>query len=296
MTAAKVGLVHADVAQELTSHGLVTLAGDRSRRNSIHYLASQGLIRRVLPGVFVAAGRATELPVLAAAVMAFDPAAVITGRAAAALSFWPDLPCTVLTAALPGAASVGSGVAVERRRIPPELVIDRGDLRITTPALTALDLCTTSVGPEAIDKVLQQRAATVDDLRTALELTPHRRGNSVRARLLDDVKTEGCSVLERMGHRTLIAGGLDEWVANRHLRVRGTDMRPDLRFTRRKLVIYFDGFTYHSSRAAFDTDREHTILLTLDGYIVLRVTWNMLLDPEEFVRRVRAALKLAAPY
>lgn len=292
--------MHTDPARtalaDLLELGVIPLAGDQSDRQRIHYLTRRGDLVKVLPGVFLRRDLIRDIWARAAAVLAFDPGAVITGRAAAALTYWPELDCSVVSAALGRTYCAPAGFEFVRRRVPPELVVAGNGIRLTSPALTALDLCTTTVGVEAIDKVLQKRAATVDQLREALTLTPGRPHNPVRCRFVAEVKTEGCSELERTGHRTLLAAGLDQWVANRRLRVAGRDMRPDLRFTEKKLIIQFDGFTYHSSRSAFDKDREESILLLLDGYLVLRVTSRMVADTAEFVRRVKAALLLAAPY
>lgn len=181
------------------------------------------------------------------------------------------------------------------RTIPADLITQVDGIRLTPPALTALDLCTGPLGPAATDRALQVRAVTVPDLLTALELTPHRRVNDLRCALLREVRSEGCSPVERRGHRALRAAGITDWVANRRYRVFGEDVRPDIRFRRVKLIIEFDGFGYHSSRAAFDHDRKRGNLLPLAGFTVLRYTDVTLDDEVEFLHQVRRGLRIAEP-
>ena len=52
------------------------------------------------------------------------------------------------------------------------------------PALTVLDLIPT-LGGKPIDEALRRRAATLEQMWRALELTPDRRGNTLRRALLD---------------------------------------------------------------------------------------------------------------
>jgi very-short-patch-repair endonuclease len=59
----------------------------------------------------------------------------------------------------------------------------------------------------------------------------------------------------------------------------------------RGLVVEFDGFAYHRTRAAFERDRARDAALQLAGNRVLRVTARRLAEePEEVVKTVRALL------
>ena len=58
----------------------------------------KGRLTRVLPGVFTDPGQAEDPVIKMAAVTRWDPDAVIRGRAAAAVTYWPDI-----AAALDGA-------------------------------------------------------------------------------------------------------------------------------------------------------------------------------------------------
>ena len=78
--------------EHLLSDDPVLLARDhRELRHAVLRATEAGRLRRLLPGVYVDAGRAGELRVKAAAVARWDPSAVICGRAAAALTYWPEI-------------------------------------------------------------------------------------------------------------------------------------------------------------------------------------------------------------
>ena len=277
--------------------GVIRPGRDLVRRNRAAYLARRGRLSMVLPDVFIASGATDHLPTLARAACVFDVNAVITGRAAAALTYWPQAPGLGVEVAVRGDVADRPPFKFVERRIPAELIIERQGIRLTTPALTALDLCIGPAGIDAIDRALQLRQCTVGELYDALTLTPNRRGNAVRRRLIDEVRSGACSVLERTGHRLLHEAGLDEdLLANSPITVGGVRMVPDLRSRHRRVAIEFDGFSYHSDRTAFDLDRVKGNALALARYVLLRITQTQLQEPATFLRQVRKALRIAPPY
>ena len=58
-------------------------------------------------------------------------------------------------------------------------------------------------------------------------------------------------------------------------------------------MIEFDGWEFHSSRQAFETDRWRDLELEADGWCVLRVTWRQLVNEPDrvgaLIRRVVAS-------
>jgi hypothetical protein len=158
-------------------------------------MARRGELLRLLPGVFAAAGSEVDPTIRVAAVAAAHRDAVITGAAAAWLSFWPQARVGEVTAALLGGERVaGPGIRFERRRILPELVAELRGVRITVPALTALDMSTEDY-TEPLDVALRSRTVTLAQLRRTLELTAGRRGNGERWRLvLDSLREPGRSL------------------------------------------------------------------------------------------------------
>ena len=80
--------------------------------------------------------------------------AVLVAGAAGRVSFWPAAPMREVAVAAPVAIADRPGFAFTRRRIPPELVIERLGLRYTAPALTAIDLANFECA-DAIDIALR---------------------------------------------------------------------------------------------------------------------------------------------
>ncbi|HEV7754107.1 MAG TPA: DUF559 domain-containing protein [Baekduia sp.] len=58
-----------------------------------------------------------------------------------------------------------------------------------------------------------------------------------------------------------------------------------------ELVVETDGFTYHSTRSAFEADRARDQTLTLAGYTVVRFTYNQITkEPERCAHHLRRLL------
>lgn len=84
---------------------------------------------------------------------------------------------------------------------------------------------------------------------------------------------------EMLLHNGLRARGIVEWRANAAVRFPdGTTINVDLLFPEVRLAVEIDGFSYHSGRTAFETDRERDRRLTRAGYKVLRFTWRDLTE------------------
>lgn len=258
---------------------------------SIDRLLRDGRLLAVLPGVYVDAVRAGELSVRLRALQAWRPDAVVTGAAAAKLTFWPDLTVDTVTVAVPRLDCRPRGYRIEKRRVPADLVLESAGLRLTAPALTALDLCP-SHGGDAIDAVLRSRRATLADLRQALDDSAGRRGQAVSRRLLLDSRDEPWSEAERKAHRLLRAAGIEGWRTNLRVVVRGACYYLDIAFPEQRLVLEIDGRAFHSDGGAFEHDRARQNDLVLAGWTVLRFTWAMLEEhPDAFVAAVLEALR-----
>jgi hypothetical protein len=167
----------------------------------------------VLPGVYALPELAHNLEVLMRAVSLRQPDAVLIGAAAARASFWPDAPVRTVDVAAPTKLARRPGYTFSRRRIPPELIVERDGLRYTAAALTAIDLASFECA-DAIDIALRTRAATLSGMYEALRLTPNRVGNQERLRLLIDSRNEPWSAAERLAHRILRDAGLIDWETN----------------------------------------------------------------------------------
>jgi very-short-patch-repair endonuclease len=280
--------------EHLLSEDPVLLARDhRSLRNAILRAAEGGRLRRLLPGVYVDAGRTEELAVRALALARWDPSAVICGRAAAALTYWKSLRVRTVEVASCVRHAPQQGYAFAERRIPPDLVMVQAGIRTTTPSLTAVELAT-SAFTDPIDVALHRRVVSLAILREAIDLTPHRRGHVDRRRVLLDSRDEPWSAAERLAHRLYRRAGLTGWVTNLETVVpdAGTYYL-DIAFRRPRVVSEIDGRLHETDVDLFETDRLRQNALVLRGWLVLRFTWYQLdRHPEYVIATTREALAL----
>lgn len=286
---------HDDLIADLLARDRVILARDHPElENPLVRAASAGRLVRPLPGVFADPGNADDLMTRVVALSRWDPNAVIRGRAAAALSFWSELEVSTIEVASPTRHAPQRGFEFQRRRIPAELVQQRGPLRVTKPPLTAIELATLEY-TDPIDTALRRKVADLASLRDALQRTPHRRGNTERWNVLLDSRANPWSKAERLAHRLYREAGIAGWVGN--LKVTAPDWASyylDIAFQRQRLACEIDGRETHDNDEAFETDRERQNALVLAGWTVLRFTWRMLTeDPGYVIWATRAALAAA---
>lgn len=249
-----------------------------------------GELQTVLPGTYAAraAAQTRVTRVLAAAMR--EPDAVFVGRTAAQLSYWPGLGGDVVVCAVRRGRPARPGFRFVERVVAPELVQCRGPLRMTVPALTALDLCE-EVGGDGIDRALRVRVATLTGLRTALELSGHRRGNRDRRALLLDSRDEPWSAAERLCHRLLRSARLIGWRANHPVELGGRTYFIDVAFPALRVAVEVDGRLHEDDPDVFENDRWRQNALALDGWLVVRFTWAMLQEhPAVVVETIRRAL------
>lgn len=283
-----------DIEQLLTQDGAIAVREHLHLRAALGHQRRLGRLTTVLPGVYVPSEGSTDPRVRLAAVPRWDPDAVLTHEAAAAISFWPSVPLTTVRCRVANRRPPQDGFAFSRGRLPPELVVTRHGFRLTSPALTALYLCD-AFGGEAIDHALRARATTLELMHQALALTSGRAGNRDRRRLLVDSRDEPWSEAERRLHRLLRAARIAGWAANKPVRLRTGVVYPDVKFMALRLVIEVDGREFHSDRETFESDRWRQNSLMLEGWFVLRITWRMIAeDPGRVVEMVREAMALCS--
>ncbi|WP_156252249.1 endonuclease domain-containing protein [Pseudactinotalea terrae] len=260
--------------------------------STVSRLATAGELVGVLPGTYLRADVAANPFWRAAAAAAWRPDAILFGSIAASLTFWRELPVSQIDVACETTLQ-RPGYRFERRAIPSDLVINRGESLLTHPALTALDLAVPTDG-DAIDNVLRSKMVRISDLQEALAATPYRRGNRARRRLLLDSRAEPWSTAERLAHKILHAAGITGWCANEPIALDGHEYFLDIAFKGIKLVIEVDGYEFHTDRTVFESDRDRQNSLQLARWTVLRYTYRRLRDdPDNVLRQIRAGIELA---
>jgi very-short-patch-repair endonuclease len=183
------------------------------------------------------------------------------------------------------------GFKFTKRSIPAELVTVRQGLRLTSPALTALDLCP-ELGGDAIDTALRTGAASLPEFDRVLALTPARAGNELRRELVRDSRDEPWSPPERRLHRLLRAAGITGWRANVEVRGAGWSYYPDVAFEADQLDVEVDGREHHIGSVAFECDRQRQNRLVRAGWVVLRFTPTMIdTEPDEVIDMIQDTLR-----
>jgi len=86
-----------------------------------------------------------------------------------------------------------------------------------------------------------------------------------------------------------------DWLANHAVRDESGRVLAEIDFADPRLMIAIevDGRAFHSDRRSFERDRERQNLLTLRGWVVLRFTWERLVnDPDGVIAEVEAVRAL----
>jgi very-short-patch-repair endonuclease len=249
-------------------------------------------LTRVLPGTYVPTELREDFAARSLAVGWWSPDAVIVGAAAARLTFWPEVSVRDIEIAHDGSPPRGRGYRFSRRVIDSEYIVERHGLRVTAPALTAIDLVA-QFGGDAIDICLRSRAARLEDLWAAYAAHPSRPGNAERRAMLMDSRDQPWSAAERLSHRLLRSNGIKGWAANLAIRVEGATYYIDIAFRSARLAIEIDGRLHEEDPAIFEHDRLRQNALVLEGWRVLRFTYRMLVEtPEQVVAIIVAALAM----
>lgn len=289
-------MADAEFERRLSAAGIHRTGADLAANRRLRYRASRGALRRLLPGVYAEVEVADSLITRALAVMAFEPTAVITGAAAAALTYWPELTAPSITVAQRRLSSASyPGYRFSGRHVPSELIKERNGIRVSAPAFTAVELAGGELGGDAIDRALRSRLVRPSDLSYVLDVWPGRDGHRRRRRLVRDSMYGPFSEFERRAHRILRRHRITDWVANQPYLFNGKQYTPDLRGKRVRFVMEFDGYEFHQSRASFINDRIRWRDMTLAGWLVLPSGWELINSEQEFVSQVRRGLALARP-
>jgi hypothetical protein len=159
-------------------------------------------------------------------------------------------------------------------------VTTRRAIPVASVARTLCDLTAKArakVVERAVDDCLRRRIVTLDELQTVYEsLSGRGRHRSTVMRSILEWRGPDHHPGESPGEvhvlRLLVDAGLPVPVQQHEVRVNGRIIRIDLAYPEARIALEFDGWTYHSTRGAFDDDRARANELELLGWTVLRFT------------------------
>lgn len=276
--------------------GLIIRRDHRRLAKAIDRAVRAGKLTRLAHSVYCDTGRREELALRARAVHAAEPTAVITGRAAAALAWWPELAVPVVAAAHPvRVKQPGPGIRWHRGTVPEALVMEQDGIRIASPALSTLDLIPDQ-GGQAIDEALRRRVVSLADLDEALALTPGRPGNRERAILLLDSRDEPWSEAERSLHGTVRGLTLPcRYFTNYAVALPdGTTHPIDLALPEILLGLEVDGYEFHHTKSAFLRDRKVPLALGPTGWHIIGIAAETVTDDPDLPDKLQAIIDFRA--
>ena len=260
-------------------------------------LVDAGALRVVRGDVLSAVVDAADDEVVRAAVVGLDGVASHSTAARVwGIDLLHDDPGCHVTVARGRSRAAWPDVTVHRRRLAVEETRVVGGLRVTSPLRSVLDLSLTQpLAPAAVSTDSALRAGLVSRwaLRHACVGLAAGQDRSRVARVVRVVDPRSGSVLESVCRVLFVEAGLPAPVSQ--FEVRGPDGRllgrVDFAWPAHRLVVETDGYASHADRSRYRADRRRTNALVLEGWRVLRFSWeDVVHDPAGVVAAVRAAL------
>jgi very-short-patch-repair endonuclease len=236
-----------------------------------------------------------------AAVLACGPGAVASHLSAGVL--WRLLRAMTLHAAVHVTIAAGDrgrrpGIRRHRARtLGAEDVAVVDGVPVTAPARTLVDLAG-GVRARTLEQAIAEaeRLDLVDRqaLAAALSRAPHSKGATLMRKLIADdahVPFTRSSAEEQF---LALARRADLPLPETNVRV--GEYEVDFLWRSERVVVEVDGFTFHSSRPSFETDRQRDARLAVMGFRVVRVTWRQLTkEPHAVLVRLARLLGPADP-
>jgi hypothetical protein len=253
--------------------------------------------RRLLPDVYIhAAAPVTAMTRARAASIWAGPGAVLTGVTAAAVlgTKWLDEHAPVELTRSDRHCPTG---IVARSYCPaPEDICTRRGLQVTTPARTAFDIGRMEPFDRAVpilDTLMRATGVTREDV---LALADARPGTARLPRLrtaLEHTDPGAESPPETTLRLLLTASGLPrpETQIEFFDEYGESFIRVDMGWRRWKVAVEYDGIQHWNNARQRAWDIERIAILEAMGWVVIRVSAEMLRRPEAMLQRVRGALR-----
>jgi very-short-patch-repair endonuclease len=291
-------VVHADVLigrVAARQHGVVSrgqLAQLGLGRGQIAHRVRHGILHPIHRGVYVWGTPTSSLLARAhAAALACGAGAVISHDAAGALWGICPPPTGMLDVTIARRRVRIDGLRTHEARmvVVPEVRSIEG-IPVTSPAQTLLDVAP-RIAPHdlaaAVEFAQVKRLVTQRQLQAMIARSPRRAGVSALRAL-----TEERAFTRSEAERRLLALLSAARLPRPELNATAEGYEVDVLWRRHRVVLEFDSYAFHATRAAFERDRRRTAALQRGRYIVLRTTWRELTG-ESHALVARAAEALA---
>jgi very-short-patch-repair endonuclease len=268
-----------------TQHGVVTAQQLRRlglSRGQIARELTNGRIHRMHRGIYLLGPMLSQRARELAAVLACAPGAALSHRSAAfqwKLLPYPDEPHEIDVSVV-GRNPRHPGIRVHRvGALKRREICVRDAIAVTAPARTILDLAGISGAREleqAVAEAFALRRTSRKELVATIGRHPHRPGVPALRALLE-AGPQPARTRSPAEERLLVLvrrAGLPEPEVNARL----GRWEVDFLWRKERVVVEVDGYASHSSPQAFERDRRKTAELQDAGYLVRRVSANMVRD------------------
>jgi very-short-patch-repair endonuclease len=266
-------------------HGVIDVEQLRSlgaSRTQIGVRLEQGRLIRLHRGVYaVGHRRLTPLGWWLAAVRAIGHGAILSHTQAAALWNLRSPPGgRINVTVFSKGRRQRKGIRVHATLdLPPEHVTARDAIPVTTPNRTLSDLAGT-VDPPALARALEEaEKQKLLDVPSLLAVCAGRPGAEQIRQLLTTELPHTRSEREAAFNQMCDRYGLPRPVTN--TQIRGYEV--DAYWPEQRLVVELDSWEHHSTRAAFERDRERSVELDGLDYRVLRFTYRQITERPAWV-------------
>jgi very-short-patch-repair endonuclease len=244
---------------------------------TIGRLISAGRLIRVHPSVYaVRPALAIPLGRETAALLACGPNALLSHGSAAAL--WKlcepgDGPVELTISNRRHRHAPGIRVHRTRHLLPRDVRVEQG-LPLTSPARTLLDRAAT-LAPRDVERELDEALSVLrivrrDELEDVVARGTGHRGAPILRRLLER-RTHG-TVTRSEAERLFLALVREAGLPEPETQVKLAGYTVDFLWREERVVFEIDGYTFHTSRSAFDRDRRKDLALKEAGYDPNRVS------------------------
>lgn len=228
------------------------------------------------------------------------PASIVSGPIAARLQGWAVTGSDHLVInPLPVAPPPGYNIKVLRRGNPATREVEGLPPLVPRTDALADTLISRSLrgASDLLDYALQRRWITAEDLEHVIgeRSGPGRRGQK-RLRELHARAASGSRSQAEQQMALLLAQTPGGWIANYPVLGEHGQVVAEIDFAdpALKIAIEVDGRAFHSDRHSFERDRERQNMLVVRGWVVLRFTWERIVnDPEGVLAEVASACAAA---
>lgn len=218
----------------------------------------------------------------------------LAGLSAAAVLGTKWLDCNAAAEILRNDRHSQPGMVVKSYRVLDDEVCLVAGLPVTTPARTAFDIGRRHPGSRAVpilDALLAATGGTVVDVGAVADRWPGTRGVRRLRSALELVDPAAESPQESRLRLILIRGGLPR--PECQIRFPELRIRVDMGWRQWRVAAEYDGVQHWTDAAQRAWDIERIALLEAAGWVVVRVSAQMLTRPSVIVERVRDKLRTA---